>query len=513
MKKFLLFAMSCLLLALSGSRASSIYPFFPHEYYTVSYQPENYAPSDRQLNNPYRGWYHIYGYALSDTQPLNMEDIQKTIAKDKNQLVLLEINLRNYPDRGISPAGISQLDSLLLAWKDAGRQLILRFLYDWNGKARESEPKDISVIKHHMEQTAEVINRYKGCIYLMQGIYVGNCGEMNNSDYMSRENMCELANCLASVVDPSIFLSVRTPEHYRIINQTNEPLPAEDAFSGTVSARMGFFNDGMLGSESDLGTYGDSPFAPASDFTGKGTRSEEIDFQNRLCDYVPNGGEAVLDNAYNDFPNAIKDLRAMHVSYLDCGYDLAVLDKWRNSSYHAAEDPERADGMDNRSDSEAGCFEGMDGLSYIGAHLGYRYAIVSSRCTFDIFRNTSATLSVTMENNGFSVSYRPFTSIITILKEDGGVCDTIIADTDNRAWKSGEAVTWDVPLDIRAYGNGDYQVYYRLIDPATNRKILLANETAFTSHGYRIGSFTVGKNAGNTIAAPSPSETSQPLEH
>lgn len=510
MKKFLLLAVPCLLFALSGIQAFGVYLFSLHEYYTVSYQPGDYAPSSRQLNNPYRGWYHIYGYALSDTQPPNMEEIQKTIAKDENQLVLLEINLRDYPDCDISPAGISQLESLLLAWKDAGRQLILRFLYDWNGKARESEPKDISVIKRHMEQTAEVINRHTDCVYLMQGIYVGNYGEMNNSDYISRENVCELANHLASVIDPSVFLSVRTPEHYRIINRTNEPLPAEDAFSGTAAARIGFYNDGMLGSESDLGTYGDSPFAPTADFTGKGTRSEEIAFQNTLCHYVPNGGEAVLDNAYNDFPNALKDLRAMHVSYLDCGYDLAVLDKWRNATYHAAEDTERANGVESCSDAEAGCFEGMDGYSYIGAHLGYRYAIVSSGFSFDTFRSAKATLSVTMENNGFSVGYRRFNSVITILKADGSICDTIIADTDNRTWKNGETVTWDVPLDIHAYGNGDFQIRYRLIDPATNRRISLANETAFTSHGYLIGSFTITKNLQKISAIPEDSEIPQP---
>ena len=97
---------------------------------------------------------------------------------------------------------------------------------------------------------------------------------MNNSNYMSLENMRELAAHLDSVIDPAIYLSVRTPEHYRIISRSCEPLPAADAFSGKISARIGLFNDGMLGSESDLGTYGEQPFAAATDFTGKGTRSE-----------------------------------------------------------------------------------------------------------------------------------------------------------------------------------------------------------------------------------------------
>ena len=468
MKNFFLLVIPCVILSFFYNTGIGTYLFHPRECYAISYQPGDYTPCDRQLNNPYRGWYNIYGYTLSDSEPINMQQIQETIARDSNQLVLLEINLRNYAGSEVSPAGLSQLESILLAWKDSGRQLILRYLYDWDGKAKDTEPKDISIIKRHMEQTGEITNRFANCVFLIQGIYVGNCGEMNNSNYMSLENMRELAAHLDSVIDPAIFLSVRTPEHYRIISRSSEPLSAADAFSGKISARTGLFNDGMLGSESDLGTYGEQPLAITTDFTGKGTRSEEIAFQNALCDYVPNGGEVVLDNEYNDFTNAITDLRDMHVSYLDCGYDLAVLDKWQNASH-----------------------DGKDGYSYIGERLGYRYAIVSSKCSFDTFLNEKATLSVTMENSGFSVAYRPFASTLTILREDGSVCDTIPVRTDARFWKSGGQTAWSAPLNIRAYQNGTYRIYYRLYDPGTQREILFANDIPTSNYGYYIGSFTV----------------------
>ncbi len=495
MKKILLTAFCILFTALS-TVSLGVYGFQQYDYLTVSYQPMDYPPSNRQLNNPYRGWYHIYGYTLSDNTPIDMDDMAKTIAKDANQLVLLEINLRNYSDCEISASGLSQLESTLLAWQDAGKQLILRFLYDWNGKARQTEPKNISIIKRHMTQTGAIVNKYAERVYLMQGIYVGNCGEMNNSDYMSLENMYELAAHLNSVIDPAIYLSVRTPEHYRIISQTNEPLSFADAFSGKIAARTGLFNDGMLGSESDLGTYGENNFVPSDDFTGKGTRSEEIAFQNVLCHYVPNGGEVVLDNEYNDFPRAVADLRAMHVSYLDSNYDLAVLDKWRSTIYSVNNDTDgysedaSSDSVDDYSQDY--CFDGTDGYSYIGAHLGYRYALVSSDCSFDTFRDDKAKLAIEIANSGFSASYRPFISSITVLCEDGTLCDTIIANTDNRFWKSGETASFEVPLDIRNYKDGNYQIYYRLWDPATNREIRLANDMEHTNHGYCLGNFTVG---------------------
>ncbi len=487
MKKIFLLTIPCLLLSMFHITGAGTYLLYPHEYYTVSYQPGIYSPSSRQLDNPYQGWYHIYGYALSDTEPLNMDNIHQTIKRDNNQLALLEINLRNYPASEISVSSLSQLDALLLAWKDSHKQLILRFLYDWNGKAKETEPKEISIIKRHMTQTAEIVNKYTDCVYLMQGIYVGNCGEMNNSNYMSLENMRELFATLDSVIDPAIYLSVRTPEHYRIVSRSSAPISEADAFSGKSSARTGLFNDGMLGSGNDLGTYGDKAFTPSKDFTGKGTREEEIAFQNKLCNYVPNGGEVVLDNKYNDFPDAVKDLKAMHVSYLDCGYDLAVLDKWKNSVYRGKD-----------------CFDGTDGYSYIGAHLGYRYALLASDCSFHTFQTHNATLSVTMENSGFSVCYRPFTSIVTILRMDGSICDTIKVNTDNRFWKSGETATFRVPLDVRRYQDGNYRIYYQLFDPATKQNIQLANKTASGKYGYFVGSFRVKANRADSSSITSP---------
>lgn len=72
--------------------------------------------------------------------------------------------------------------------------------------------------------------------------------------------MKTLIEHLNEVIDPSIYLSVRTPSQWRMINEVYD-LPAQfPAFGAGTSlmGRLGFFNDGILGSESDLGTYGDT---------------------------------------------------------------------------------------------------------------------------------------------------------------------------------------------------------------------------------------------------------------
>ena len=67
------------------------------------------------------------------------------------ELSLIEINLKNYGNCDLSDNALSQIDSILSAWTKTGSQLILRFLYDWDGQNLESEPNELSQILIHME--------------------------------------------------------------------------------------------------------------------------------------------------------------------------------------------------------------------------------------------------------------------------------------------------------------------------------------------------------------------------
>ncbi len=53
-------------------------------------------------------------------------------------------------------------------WNNGKHNLILRFMYDWDGKAMETEPSDISIIKKHMEQTAQIVNLHTDNVYILQ---------------------------------------------------------------------------------------------------------------------------------------------------------------------------------------------------------------------------------------------------------------------------------------------------------------------------------------------------------
>ena len=445
--------------------------------HVVTYTATDYTESTGSLANPYCGWYSIRGYMISDDNVLQLPEEASAEGKENAGLVLLEINLKNYASCAISQTGLRQINDLLAAWKANGSQIILRFLYDWDGKGEASEPSDIAQIEQHMEQVSGIVNTYKESIWLMQGIFVGDCGEMHGTKHMGNGDAARLMEKLASVIDPSIYLSVRTPSQLRSILNTADLLTAANAFDGSLASRLGLFNDGMLGSDTDLGTYG-AAHAPELGLNIHWTRSEELSFQDQLCQYVPNGGEVVLDNTFNDAENAISDLSAMHVSYLDQDYDAAVLNKWKNTAYTGT-DP---------------LYQGTSAYVYISDHLGYRYVLKDSSVTHASRFAPDATLSLSVKNAGFSGSYHKFQTKVTLVSENGNSL-TLPVDTDTRYWNAGETAQLSLDLNLSNLSNGTYNVYLKLQDTALNREIYLATTADHNKYGYCVGTLSVGKHS------------------
>lgn len=440
---------------------------------TIEFDAAPLKESNAFIQNPYQGFYNMYGYCLTDEDNTAAITLANTIIEKNNPLILLQINLKNFKDQDLSQAALLQLDTLLSSCKNADIKLILRFLYDWDGKAKDTEPSDISQILSHMNSVSDYVNQHKEAVYILQGIFVGNCGEMNNSVYLSNENMQTLINHLHQCIDKDIYLAVRTPAHYRIINNRLVPLEAKEAFNGTLSSRLSLFNDGMLGSDIDLGTYGTTSREGSTTPETKGTRAEEIQFQNTLCSYVPNGGECVIDNSLNDFDNAISDFRNMHVSYLNCLYDEAVLEKWRNSTYTGND-----------------VFNGMNGYDYISNHLGYRYHISDANISYTRFKNRQAQVSIKIKNTGFSPAYKKFTGKFLIIGADN---ITLISDFDNRFINSDSEAEISVNINTDNLSKGSYNLYYIMTDSSCNSETVIkfANEDFCNETGVYIGRLTV----------------------
>ena len=426
------------------------------------------------LHNPWCGWYRIYAYTLSDDKSFDYSDISQNAAEDADELnirlALVELCLKNYADGAISDTGISQADSILSAIESAGMGVILRFVYDMDGNGEATEPDDIGIVKQHMSQLADVINSHKSGIYTLQGVFVGSWGEMHTSKYLSDADMTDLFNTLALSTAPDIFLSVRTPAHYRIITGLSSPIERDDAYASDIASRTGLFNDGMLGSYSDLGTYAEE----GEENDEKLSRADEIAFQNALCLYVPNGGEVMNDTSFSDIENAVADLKAMHVSYLDADYDESTLRKWKNSDY--------TDEL----------FTDTTGYDYITAHMGYRYLINGTDAIEAGYANPMLAVKVTVENTGFAPCYKPLnvTALAVKAPAAGKSSTDTTADAvsipvaaDTRLWLPDEETSFSFGLDISEYKPGDtVNLYITLNDAASGDSIMPANSVG--NHDY-----------------------------
>lgn len=448
-----------------------------YQHYTpMSYDAARLKESNALLDNPFRGFYHMYGFILSEDAPEEMANrAQQYINSGSLQLMLIQINLKNYSNSDLSETALEQLNQILFRFQTAKRQVVLRFLYDWDGVAKETEPNNIEQILRHMDQIGPVVNRYADAVLLLQSTFTGNCGEMNQSNYGSHENNRILMTHLAQVTDDSIYLAVRTPSQLRGITLNRTPVSAETAYDGSLGSRLGLFNDGMLGSVYDLGTYDNTPNADTTAPEDKGTREEEIAFQDYICQFVPNGGEAVYyEDPYSDFDHALPDLVKMHVTYLNCDHDTTVMDKWKASVYHGDD-----------------CFDGMSGYDYITAHLGYRYMVTDSDFTYDALDKNSCVLALTIKNTGFAPAYRLFDSFLSLENTDTGLQLTLPVALDNRTIGGGHQAEFSFPLTVNGLPEGDYQLAFYLTDPYTGQLIQFANEGTDSMGRVILGTLTV----------------------
>lgn len=434
-----------------------------------------FTESAKELRNPDRGFYAIYGFRIKE-EPVDYaaELVERMKEDTATTLAMLQINLQEYRSGALSSAALENVENLFQAISGTDKRWIVRFLYDWYGENEQYEPQDIGIITGHMEQLGDILKTYKDCIFTLQGLFIGNWGEMNGTRYADQESMRRLTAQLLKSTDETTFLAVRTPAQWRKIMGTADIVTTDSE----VTWRLGLFNDGMLGSESDYGTYGGQTRTEAGE-TAAWTRAEELAFQEELCGKVPNGGEVIVDNAFNDLEAAITDLRTMHVTYLNEWYDRKVLEKWAADTVHTED-----------------CFDGMDGLSYIERHLGYRLLISGAELSQEPGQET-AELAVSIRNVGFAPLYRTCDMRIVLCAENGESVFEREFPADLSGLTGGnrtecEAV-FTVRLPVSEVEDGSFTVWLQMSDPVTGKQIVFANEQTNEENGYQLGKFTVNK--------------------
>lgn len=400
--------------------------------------------------NPGRGWYRVYSF--DPKEPFPKEEWYWGLCKTET-LALLLVDLGSYSSQPLPEEALENIEACFAFFQENQKELLVRFAYDRTGEAIQKEPFSVKQIQQHMLQIKPILWTHAKGIYSLQGLFVGNWGEMHGSRFLTEKSLKELWETMEQVVPQGVFLSVRTPEMGRGLVDSWNRCFHEAAAYGYVQEnqlevweavrqkRLGLFNDGLLGSDTDLGSY------------QKDMVEQELAFQDWLCQYVPNGGEVVGDAPWGELPAAIAHFSKIHLSYLNSVYDERVLNRWKNTFIN-----------------------GINGYAYIGMHLGYRFVVKSATL------KKSSILEIFVENQGFSCMYEE-AQVLLLLMDAVGRMLSIAVDTDVRNWRPGQQVKLCVPLPenyLQAQEGpcGYEDCFLKIHRKKDGRPVCFANETA-----------------------------------
>ncbi len=386
-----------------------------------NWEPGDLTESVEELRNPARGWYRIYPFCV-EAQPALM-DAEAGMEREES-LVLVILDLHAYRTQRIDEAGLLHMNQILRFFTDRGKDMILRAVYDREGNGLQREPDSFAQVKEHFQQIAELAAAYADHILIYQGMLLGSWGEMHTSRFLTRENLRELYAVYEAHTGGRPFLAVRRPMYWR---QLHSRKIYENLSFGL---QIGLFDDGILGSSSNLGTFGVKPRENAG-WWEAWKPEDELEFEAALCRYVPNGGEAVLEETAQgsdagSLQRAADRLRRMHVTYLNRLHDARLLELWASAVWE-----------------EKGVWNGISGLDYIGRHLGYRFCIRSISVSH--LKKEQYQITVQIENLGFANFYQEAEAVLIRKGSDGTELQEPL-DWDIRTWDCGIRRTETVTL-------------------------------------------------------------------
>lgn len=340
------------------------------------------------LLNPYRGMYCIHKFYVNQTI-----DTEHLKFYNNQTMVLVELNLSAYREGEIDEQGIANIRRLFEKYSERRISLILRFLYDFDGDGIKNEPDSLNIIIAHMKQLSVLLKEFDKLIFIIQGLFIGSWGEMHGTRFHEKYQHIQLYKQLVESSGQNTYFAVRCPYMWRYISDTkDEQLENE---------RLGLFNDGILGSQTDLGTYSEDGTSTSD---GKNDRAQEIAFQSRICQFVPNGGEILYSELSSDKVKVLQTLKDMKISYLNSEHDLKAIEQWKNQ----------------KATLGSAAWKDKSFYDYLAEHVGYRYML--SGMTGKYYRfGRKFKYSIELSNAGMSPCYKNVEAKL-VFSDDNNTC-------------------------------------------------------------------------------------------
>ncbi|MCR5727720.1 MAG: DUF4832 domain-containing protein [Lachnospiraceae bacterium] len=404
------------------------------------YKPARIEESTKILINPCRGWFVLKTFNLA-------EELLFKDKGDEENLILLLIDIGIRRENKLSEEDISKIEMIIDRYHDMGYDIILRVCYDSKGKGLEAEPSSFRQVHEHTEQIAELVKRYHEKIFLYQGLLVGSWGEMHSTKYASIERLSELNDIFEKGTGNLVYRAVRKPVQWRWLRE--QP----DIGKRIETGKLGIFNDGMFGSDSDLGTF-DSQNKDNTHWVKAWNRENELNLISDIASDVPYGGEALFGEGFSanhSLDDYVRELARQKVTYLNKHHDKKLIEWFRKETV-----------------TGKGIWNGVSYYDYIGNLLGYRFIIKKA----GVYKESDGFyIEITIENAGFAGIYID-AEIVAILEGKDSSAATVFED----------GLRCCLPRETREFKtgiiHGSGRVYVSARQIIGKKQIYFANQTS-----------------------------------
>lgn len=335
-----------------------------------------------------------------------------------------------------------------------GCMIAMRFRYDEDGVA-DCEPETFDLLLDHIKQIKEngILDDYKNIITHIESGFIGKWGEQHGSKFAVVSNKAKLVDALVNAVPENIGITVRTPDTFaewagikRSQLLDEEIHAAAEASSDPekrriLSKRIGMYDDGYMGSDSDLGTYSD--------------RKLETDWLGSVSTDTYFGGEFSYEPekayTYDTYlpQNSIPEMYKTHLSYINGN----IFPKYKEYEF---KEEYSVPGVNNSAYYGENCFQ------FIRDHIGYRFVLRKSELTPQTEQGGELRLHFNVENTGFANPV-PHTQNYIILEKDGVYMKAPIS-SDCHDWKSCTVTENDITMHVPEFITpGKWNVYFKSV--------------------------------------------------
>jgi hypothetical protein len=379
--------------------------------------------------NPERGFYKFR----------STDDIE-AIANVRSQgyaLARLYVRLDPFISSDIPESFLRHLSRSFAIARRVGIKIIIHMTYNNgyidNNILENSKVATLAQILRHIAQIKPILQSNEDTILCEEAGYIGAWGEWHHSNTIADTDTTSRAAVLNAMLDAlpkSRMVLVRYPiDLYRI---HGAPTTAEEAYSGTNRARVGFYNLAFATSADDWSTF---TYWGVPGFTV----AQNKNFIAANAKYTATGGESgSVSHPYSDCPASVADLKKMHYSYLDADFNAETYNLWKKE----------------------GCYDDVAKL------LGYRFQLVDARYTSVARAGSRFELNLRVANVGYAAMFnvRP---VYAILKNATKIYAFPLINADPRWWFSEQTTrvksSFELPATMQS---GTYSLYLWLPDPA-----------------------------------------------